>query len=501
MKKSTTIALVALLLIALILPQTMADTSQGFFYNMEDGDRFYFTLELEEDGMTTYDEVFFIEIENASKPIPDPLTNLGDLDYLDVDFAYENGSSMGILPIIFIFAGYLEYPVGNWNLITSLAGTDLEGLLLGDARNITITQNDDIWGYSYKFNDSIDTETTVWIDYSKFDGLMSYYYVEYRNTTTSELLGFYKANRVPYHNLEWGCSDGDQFNFHLNMTGDDFGFHDVDEDFYLEINADGLPIILYTTTEWDDIPYIDGNLYWANDTIFFDSILSYSWRVAVPIGNWSLLDNLLENKPSPTNLTLDDSDSWFWGYSWSDITSGDIQIETHTDYLKVDGVIARHSVTFTNTTSSEVVGTINIERLNLEPYTDRSAPVINHPVDIEFVEGAENQSIVWGLIDDNPTTYEVTVNGTAVDSDSWTSGDNIVLDLDEFEAGEYTCTITAYDIAGNSATDSVLVTVTATVTDPGGSLTDLIMDNILYIAIGAGAIILIGAVVLMRRRS
>jgi len=90
LKKSTTIALVALLTIALILPQTLAATSQGLFYRMEDGDRFYFTFELEEDGVTAYDEIIYIEIENSSKPIPDPLTHLGDLDYLDIDFAYEN---------------------------------------------------------------------------------------------------------------------------------------------------------------------------------------------------------------------------------------------------------------------------------------------------------------------------------------------------------------------------------------------------------------------------
>ncbi|MHA1495863.1 MAG: hypothetical protein ACTSRQ_17845 [Candidatus Thorarchaeota archaeon] len=79
MKKSTTITLVALLAVTLILPQTLAASSQGLFYRMEDGDRFYFTLEVEEDGVATYDEIFYFEIENASKPIPDPLTNLTHL--------------------------------------------------------------------------------------------------------------------------------------------------------------------------------------------------------------------------------------------------------------------------------------------------------------------------------------------------------------------------------------------------------------------------------------
>jgi len=500
LKKSTTITLVALLAVTLILPQTLAASSQGLFYRMEDGDRFYFTLEVEEDGVATYDEIFYFEIENASKPIPDPLTNLTHLDYLDVDLAYENGSSMGLLGLIFLFVPQLVYPVGNWDLMTTLAGTDLDASLVTDVYDITISQNEDTWGFSYKYEESVDTEITIWLDYSKFDGMLSSYYVELLNTTSSEILGHYDISRFSYHNLEWGCSDGDTYDYHLVITGQIGTIGPLDEYLYIEIFEEGLTIIPNTLSDLADIPNFDGDIFFANGTVtpidYFDTAI----KLAVPIGNWSLMTELVEAVPFPGGVDFDAPDPYFWGFNWS-VDMGDVIQEVHTDYLKVDGMVARHTVRIVNATTSEWMGTIYLERTGLLPYTDRTAPVVNHPVDIEFVEGAENQSIVWGLIDDNPTTYEVSVNGTAVDSDSWTSGDNIVLDLDEFEAGEYTCTITAYDIAGNSATDSVLVTVTATVADPGGSLTDLIMDNILYIAIGAGAIILIGAVVLMRRRS
>jgi len=248
-------------------------------------------------------------------------------------------------------------------------------------------------------------------------------------------------------------------------------------------------------TEWDDIPFIGGQLYWANDTPSFDPFLGHSWRIAVPLGNWTLLDDFIGDLTSVDTVTVDDSDPWFWGYSWEDL-DGDILYEVHTDYLKVDGFIARHTASFTNTTSSEVIGTITIERLNLLQYTDRTAPTINHPEDVEFVTGTENQNINWTPADDNPTTYEISVNGTVVDSGSWTSGTSIVLELDDFEVGEYNCTITVYDIADNSVTDLVVVTVTA-----GGGILDIITDNLLYIAIGAGAIVLIGAVVFLRKRS
>ena len=499
MKKSATITLVALIVAAMIIPQSFAETNQGLFYRMEDGDRFYFTMIVQAEATPWPEEIIYVEIENASKPIPDPLTDLGDLDHLDKGLYFENGTDMGLYALIFIFLTQLEFPVGNWSLLTTLAGTDLEGLFLVDVRDLSITSGDDYWGYSYKTNDSADTETTVWADFSKFDGFLHYYHVENYNTTTQNMMAEYELSRFSCHNLRWGFNDGDRFDFHLVMTGEGLGFSTWDELLYVEVDEDGLQLIPYDMTEFDDIPFFTGDLYWANDTIFFDPIFSYSWKLAVPIGNWSLLDTFIEDKSSVVNVTLDDLGPWFWGYSWND-TSGDVLFEVHTDYLKVDGFIARHTVLFTNTTTSEVIGTITIERTGIEQYTDSTAPTINHPDDMEFVEGTENQNITWTPTDDYPATFEISVNGVVVDLGSWASSTSIVLDLDSFNAGVYNCTIMVYDFAGNCATDSVLVNITAAPTT-GNGIPDWIMDNLLYIGIGVGAIVIIAVVVLMRRKS
>ena len=271
------------------------------------------------------------------------------------------------------------------------------------------------------------------------------------------------------------------------------------DDKLIEIFEEGLTSIPTTLSDLADIPNFDGDIFFANGTSTFIDYFDTAIKLAVPIGNWTQMDELVEAVPFPGGVDMDDPDPWFWGFNWS-VDMGDIIQEVHTDYLKVDGMVARHTARIVNGTTLEWMGTISLERTNLLPYIDRTNPVVNHPADIVFVESAGNQSIVWGLVDENPTTYEVSVNGTVVDSDSWISGEEIILELDDFEAGEYTCTIIAYDIAGNSGTDTVLVTVTT----PSGGLTyftDLIMDNILYISIGVGAIILIGAIVLIRRRS
>ena len=501
MKKSATIALVALIVAAMIIPQSLAATNQGLFYRMENGDRFYFTLEVEAEGTPGFNEIIYLEIVNANKPIPDPLTDLGDLDHVDKSIYFENGTGMGLYALIFIYLAQLEFPVGNWSLITALAGTDLEGLFLQDVRDLSITSGDDYWGYSYTSNSSADTEDNVWADFSKFDGFLHYYHVEHFNTTTQNLIAEYELTRFSYHNLRWGFNDGDRFDFHLVMTGEGLGFSTQDELLYVKVDDDGLRLIPYNMTEFDDIPFFDAELYWANDTIFFDPIFSYSWRLAMPLGNWSLLDTFIEDRSSVVNVTLDDLGPWFWGYSWND-TSGDVLYEVHTDYLNVDGFIARHTVSFTNTTTSEVIGTLSLERTGIEQYTDGTVPSINHPDDMEFVEGTENHNITWTPTDDYPATYGVSVNGVwlTVDLGSWTSGTSIVLDLDSFSAGVYNCTIIVYDFAGNYVTDSVSVNVTTAATT-GNGIPDWIMDNLLYIGIGVGAVVLIGVVVIFRKRS
>jgi len=496
MKKGATLVLVAIIAIGLIIPQAVAITSDGLFYRPADGDRFYFTLDVSDEGDVSPTELIYFEIVDASIPIPDPLTNLTDLGYLDKTGYYANGTAMGLEVLIFLFLAGFEYPVGNWDLINTLAATDLDDVILPETRDLTIYSDADSWGCTYKTNSTNDTETTVWAEYSKFDGFFSYYNVEYVNTTTSELLSYYEATRYSAHNLYWGYDDGDRFDFHVVLTGSESGFPDMDEMMYIEIDEDGLLTIPAIMADFDDLPHVGADLYWANGSISYDAFFSHTWKLSMPVGNWSVVSDMTETLNPTANATIDDPDPWFWGYS-RDIIAGDVHHQVHTDYLKVDGFLARHTAVFTNVTTSEIIGTITIERTGLLPYTDRTAPVITHPDDLTFVEGAANQNITWTATDDNPTTYEVSLqNGTVLFSGSWTSGTAIVLHVDGLDAGTYEFTITVYDIGSNSASDTVLVTVTSS-----GGLLDIIMDYILYIGVGIGVVILLGAIVFLRKRS
>jgi len=496
-RKYATLIFVAMMASMLVIPQASAATSQDLFYRPEDTDRFYFTFELIGGGTPGIDEIIYMEIDDASTPVPDPLSNLTELSYLTKSFYYENGSSMGIEVLIFLLLPHLEYPVGNWSLINTLAATDLEPLFLYEARDLTFEQDEDYWGYSYVTNSSSEDEFTVMADFSKFDGVIYNYNIEAVNTTSDEVLGVYNVNRFSYHNMRWGFDEGDIFNFHLITTGNDLGLENLEEDMVLEVAEEGMVVIPYDCSNFGDIPYFGASMEWMNGSAVVDPYFIWTLKIAVPIGNWTLLGSFIEDlSVSYDEMAVDPADIYFWGYSWK-MTTSDLLYEVHTDYLKIDGMVARHTMTITNTTSSEVIGTISIERFDLEPYTDRIAPAVNSPDDVNFVAGTTDHNITWTLSDENPTTYQVLVNGTVEASGSWTSGTEIVLDLDDFEAGVYNCTIVVYDIAGNQVMDSVIVTVTA----PGGGIIDLLMDNILFIAIGVGAVVIIGAVVIMRRRS
>ncbi|MGY5851948.1 MAG: hypothetical protein RTU92_00105, partial [Candidatus Thorarchaeota archaeon] len=115
---------------------------------------------------------------------------------------------------------------------------------------------------------------------------------------------------------------------------------------------------------------------------------------------------------------------------------------------------------------------------------------------IEFTVGAVDRDVIWTANDENPLSYAIYLNGTLNVTGAWgLDGAHFVHYLNGYEVGVYNLTIVVTDIAGNTAKDEVIVTV-----NEGGGIFKLITDNLLYVAIGVGAVIIIGAVVCIRRR-
>ena len=85
-------------------------------------------------------------------------------------------------------------------------------------------------------------------------------------------------------------------------------------------------------------------------------------------------------------------------------------------------------------------------------------PIIDHPNDINYVEGTTGNIISWNPSDENPSNYEVTREGIPVNSSSWDGG-SITLNVDGLPIGNYTYKCTVYDVSSQNASDTVKVTV------------------------------------------
>jgi hypothetical protein len=81
------------------------------------------------------------------------------------------------------------------------------------------------------------------------------------------------------------------------------------------------------------------------------------------------------------------------------------------------------------------------------------------PADITYELGSTGNDISWTWTDLLPDTYEIRRDGIIIDSGSWNSGNPININIDGEGIGSYSYTITIYDTSGNSASDSVQVSV------------------------------------------
>ncbi|MHA1934182.1 MAG: right-handed parallel beta-helix repeat-containing protein [Candidatus Thorarchaeota archaeon] len=94
---------------------------------------------------------------------------------------------------------------------------------------------------------------------------------------------------------------------------------------------------------------------------------------------------------------------------------------------------------------------------------DTRAPTIDHPDDIEYVDGTSNASITWAPRDEYPyrcrimMSSRILIEHTLATID-WMGG-NITISLHRYDPGEYNFTLIAEDAAGNQGSDSVILVV------------------------------------------
>ncbi len=89
-------------------------------------------------------------------------------------------------------------------------------------------------------------------------------------------------------------------------------------------------------------------------------------------------------------------------------------------------------------------------------------PTVSHPDDVSFYYTETGYSIQWNATDDHIDKYVITRNGDEIASGLVNPEEPfITVSLDDLEIGVYTYILTVNDTSGNTATDSVVVTVKA----------------------------------------
>ena len=114
------------------------------------------------------------------------------------------------------------------------------------------------------------------------------------------------------------------------------------------------------------------------------------------------------------------------------------------------------------------------------------------PRTYKMIEGTTGNVLNWTATDRFPANYEIYVDGVLKKSGNWTSGTKIEYNIDDLTEGNHTVKIVVYDLAGNSADDTVSVLVKAK---------GLPMTYLIAIAIGVVVVAVIIMIVIKKRRT
>ena len=127
----------------------------------------------------------------------------------------------------------------------------------------------------------------------------------------------------------------------------------------------------------------------------------------------------------------------------------------------------------------------------VETAEDVTGPEITSPADVTYNEGTTGNTISWTATDSNPDEYRITRNGNFADSGTWISSSPIIYNVDNLDAGSYVFVMTVSDDAGNSASDTVVVTVEVGGFPGGNDPTLSFMTPVLLSIVGLVALVAI----------
>ena len=161
--------------------------------------------------------------------------------------------------------------------------------------------------------------------------------------------------------LSWAIATGDEFEYSISVD-DDRGD--------LNVIIEQLPSINQTPTTLSDILSIEVSISFSNDSSWItnDDIMQFLYSWALPVGNWDLMNTLIENH----NNSYEELDviaaGVMWRYNFIYHTSfSNETYDLDILYLKEDGMLFSYEVRITEGLEDNLVHEYRIERILENP--------------------------------------------------------------------------------------------------------------------------------------
>lgn len=164
--------------------------------------------------------------------------------------------------------------------------------------------------------------------------------------------------------FDWAVAAGDEIQFTVDASGQGVG--PLHEAMYFRV--DEVPELSEDFVAMNRIPIVVTSAYWGNDSEMAYKIW-YRWveRLVFPIGDWWLLRNTIVLESMDDYEPIDDDH--FWGFEWAmvDRTEG-VQLNVRIVYWKEDGFLSQYQSEVLNTSSHELLSSVDAERIGLPMY-------------------------------------------------------------------------------------------------------------------------------------
>ncbi len=209
----------------------------------------------------------------------------------------------------------------------------------------------------------------------------------------------------------------------------------------------------YELVVYDDLDFSASDMVWVNVTDTTAPAISDVSDFSIPYGVQGEYLVWTCSEPYPNYFTITQDSVVIDEGAWNGT-----DLRVNLNGLSVDSYVFE-------LTANDTYGNIASDDVIVSVIVDDDSPSLTPLDDVSFEFGTTGNHLTWSCSDLFPDSYSISRNGTIIDSGFW-NGSNLAVNLDGLSPGAYNFTIVLYDSSGNSASDSVIVTVTQPETTP-----------------------------------